>query len=232
MLWRQKRSEPVGPHLPSSAPAPACAARPDLLPKPYLDALSELQDRLPSFPSSIAFEVGWRALGAACQRAACRERRLWQARMVELTHVQASLLRAACNSCARCLPAPVGNRSFKRSWGGRSARSIPRSRPSRWPPPLWARCTRLTCAPQGRCVAWVPGLATERGAGLGGMGGRQGDEAAGSCSSTRAARRARRHRAAAPLPRTAGGGGQGSAAGDWREHCNRHGAAAPPGGVG
>jgi len=33
------------------------AARPDLLPKPYLDALSELQDRLPSFPSSIAFEV-------------------------------------------------------------------------------------------------------------------------------------------------------------------------------
>ncbi len=32
-----------------------CAARPDLLPKPYLDALSELQDRLPSFPSSIAY---------------------------------------------------------------------------------------------------------------------------------------------------------------------------------
>lgn len=56
-------------HMPAAAthPAaqPAClpprarppAARPDLLPKPYLDALSELQDRLPSFPSSIAFEV-------------------------------------------------------------------------------------------------------------------------------------------------------------------------------
>ncbi|GAB4814519.1 hypothetical protein N2152v2_001565 [Parachlorella kessleri] len=33
----------------------ALSARPDLLPKPYLDALSELQDRLPSFPSSIAY---------------------------------------------------------------------------------------------------------------------------------------------------------------------------------
>lgn len=39
-------------------PQSLLAARPDLLPKPYLDALSELQDRLPSFPSSIAFEVG------------------------------------------------------------------------------------------------------------------------------------------------------------------------------
>lgn len=33
----------------------ALSARPDLLPKPYLDALSELQDRLPSFPSTIAY---------------------------------------------------------------------------------------------------------------------------------------------------------------------------------
>ncbi|PRW44567.1 putative aarF domain-containing kinase chloroplastic [Chlorella sorokiniana] len=41
----------------------ALSARPDLLPKPYLDALSELQDRLPSFPSSIAFEVIQEELG-------------------------------------------------------------------------------------------------------------------------------------------------------------------------
>lgn len=41
----------------------ALSARPDLLPKAYLEALSELQDRLPSFPSSIAFEVMQEELG-------------------------------------------------------------------------------------------------------------------------------------------------------------------------
>ncbi|KAL4858875.1 Protein ACTIVITY OF BC1 COMPLEX KINASE 3 [Chlorella vulgaris] len=41
----------------------ALSARPDLLPKPYLDALSELQDRLPSFPSSIAYELIQEELG-------------------------------------------------------------------------------------------------------------------------------------------------------------------------
>ncbi|PSC69892.1 putative aarF domain-containing kinase chloroplastic [Micractinium conductrix] len=41
----------------------ALSARPDLLPKAYLDSLSELQDRLPSFPSSIAFEVMQEELG-------------------------------------------------------------------------------------------------------------------------------------------------------------------------
>jgi predicted unusual protein kinase regulating ubiquinone biosynthesis (AarF/ABC1/UbiB family) len=32
----------------------ALSARPDLLPKTYLDTLSDLQDRLPSFPNEIA----------------------------------------------------------------------------------------------------------------------------------------------------------------------------------
>lgn len=41
----------------------ALSARPDLLPKPYLDALAELQDRLPSFPSSIAYTVIEEELG-------------------------------------------------------------------------------------------------------------------------------------------------------------------------
>ena len=51
------------------------AARPDLLPKPYLDALSELQDRLPSFPSSIAFEVGaGQGSVRVCISIACLER--------------------------------------------------------------------------------------------------------------------------------------------------------------
>jgi len=35
----------------------ALSARPDLLPKPYLDALADLQDRLPSFPTDIARRV-------------------------------------------------------------------------------------------------------------------------------------------------------------------------------
>ena len=35
----------------------ALSARPDLLPRTYLEALSELQDRLPSFPTEIAFAV-------------------------------------------------------------------------------------------------------------------------------------------------------------------------------
>lgn len=47
-------------------PTSLLAARPDLLPKPYLDALSELQDRLPSFPSSIAFEVGLQGENPLC----------------------------------------------------------------------------------------------------------------------------------------------------------------------
>ena len=33
------------------------------MPKPYLEALSELQDRLPSFPSSIAFQLIQEELG-------------------------------------------------------------------------------------------------------------------------------------------------------------------------
>lgn len=41
----------------------ALSARPDLLPKPYLDALSELQDRLPSFPTPIAMTVIEEELG-------------------------------------------------------------------------------------------------------------------------------------------------------------------------
>lgn len=53
------RTSCATPFLPAPpARPPAAAARPDLLPKAYLDSLSELQDRLPSFPSSIAFEVG------------------------------------------------------------------------------------------------------------------------------------------------------------------------------
>lgn len=68
------RNRPLRPAPPTPL-GRAChsppAARPDLLPKPYLDALSELQDRLPSFPSSIAFEVTplaavpWRSCRAA-----------------------------------------------------------------------------------------------------------------------------------------------------------------------
>lgn len=41
----------------------ALSARPDLLPKPYLDALAELQDRLPSFPTAIAMTVIEEELG-------------------------------------------------------------------------------------------------------------------------------------------------------------------------
>ena len=41
----------------------ALSARPDLLPRAYLEALSELQDRLPSFPSSIAMAVIEEELG-------------------------------------------------------------------------------------------------------------------------------------------------------------------------
>lgn len=41
----------------------ALSARPDLLPKPYLDALAELQDRLPSFPTPIAMTVIEEELG-------------------------------------------------------------------------------------------------------------------------------------------------------------------------
>ncbi|KAG2440282.1 hypothetical protein HXX76_004393 [Chlamydomonas incerta] len=42
----------------------ALSARPDLLPRVYLEALSELQDRLPSFPTEIAFAVIEEELGA------------------------------------------------------------------------------------------------------------------------------------------------------------------------
>ncbi|GLC42639.1 hypothetical protein PLESTB_001122400 [Pleodorina starrii] len=41
----------------------ALSARPDLLPRTYLEALSELQDRLPSFPNEIAFAVIEEELG-------------------------------------------------------------------------------------------------------------------------------------------------------------------------
>ncbi|KAG2496456.1 hypothetical protein HYH03_005679 [Edaphochlamys debaryana] len=42
----------------------ALSSRPDLLPRTYLEALSELQDRLPSFPNEIAFTVIEEELGA------------------------------------------------------------------------------------------------------------------------------------------------------------------------
>jgi hypothetical protein len=41
----------------------ALSARPDLLPQVYLDSLSELQDRLPSFPNEIAWAVIEEELG-------------------------------------------------------------------------------------------------------------------------------------------------------------------------
>lgn len=41
----------------------ALSARPDLLPKEYLDALARLQDRLPSFPTSVAHAVIEEELG-------------------------------------------------------------------------------------------------------------------------------------------------------------------------
>ena len=41
----------------------ALSARPDLLPQPYLESLSQLQDRLPSFPNEIAFAVMEEELG-------------------------------------------------------------------------------------------------------------------------------------------------------------------------
>jgi predicted unusual protein kinase regulating ubiquinone biosynthesis (AarF/ABC1/UbiB family) len=43
--------------------APSSAARPDLLPKPYLEALSQLQDRLPSFPTPVAHALIEEELG-------------------------------------------------------------------------------------------------------------------------------------------------------------------------
>lgn len=42
----------------------ALSARPDLLPKPYLEALSQLQDRLPSFPTPVAHALIEEELGA------------------------------------------------------------------------------------------------------------------------------------------------------------------------
>lgn len=41
----------------------ALSARPDLLPKVYLESLSELQDRLPSFPQKIALSMIEEELG-------------------------------------------------------------------------------------------------------------------------------------------------------------------------
>lgn len=41
----------------------ALSARPDLLPKPYLDALAQLQDRLPSFPTPVAHALIEEELG-------------------------------------------------------------------------------------------------------------------------------------------------------------------------
>eukprot|EP01024_Parvocaulis_polyphysoides_P059333 TRINITY_DN6411_c1_g2_i1.p1 TRINITY_DN6411_c1_g2~~TRINITY_DN6411_c1_g2_i1.p1 ORF type:complete len:772 (-),score=111.76 TRINITY_DN6411_c1_g2_i1:714-3029(-) len=43
----------------------ALSARPDLLPQIYLDALSGLQDRLPSFPSDIAYDLIQQELGVS-----------------------------------------------------------------------------------------------------------------------------------------------------------------------
>jgi aarF domain-containing kinase len=42
----------------------ALSSRPDLLPKPYLEALSTLQDRLPSFPTPVALALIEEELGA------------------------------------------------------------------------------------------------------------------------------------------------------------------------
>jgi hypothetical protein len=61
--YHLSRSPACPPTCPSAFPPPHSAARPDLLPKPYLDALSDLQDRLPSFPSSIAFQLIAEELG-------------------------------------------------------------------------------------------------------------------------------------------------------------------------
>ncbi len=41
----------------------ALSSRPDLLPKPYLEALAVLQDRLPSYPTDTAFDVIEEELG-------------------------------------------------------------------------------------------------------------------------------------------------------------------------
>ncbi|KAI8476423.1 MAG: ABC1 family-domain-containing protein [Monoraphidium minutum] len=46
----------------------ALSARPDLLPQVYLDTLSDLQDRLPSFPNEIAFSVIEEELGRPIQQ--------------------------------------------------------------------------------------------------------------------------------------------------------------------
>lgn len=43
----------------------ALSSRPDLLPKPYLEALSKLQDRLPSFPTPVAHAVIEEELGVS-----------------------------------------------------------------------------------------------------------------------------------------------------------------------
>ncbi|KAK9815500.1 hypothetical protein WJX72_004714 [[Myrmecia] bisecta] len=43
----------------------ALSSRPDLLPQPYLEALADLQDRLPSFPTAIAMTVIEQELGAS-----------------------------------------------------------------------------------------------------------------------------------------------------------------------
>lgn len=112
-------ADPTPPLALLPAPAPgAPAARPDLLPKPYLDALSELQDRLPSFPSEIAFEVrGGRCCceawlcGGACGtclltvNAHAHRTRAWRL--------------ALPNPCPRRRRRPPAARSSRRSWGAR-----------------------------------------------------------------------------------------------------------------
>lgn len=42
----------------------ALSARPDLLPKPYLDALAQLQDQLPPFDTETALALIQRDFGA------------------------------------------------------------------------------------------------------------------------------------------------------------------------
>lgn len=52
----------------------ALSSRPDLLPNDYLEELQKLQDRLPAFENSLAFEVVQEELGVPFEQV--REKRL------------------------------------------------------------------------------------------------------------------------------------------------------------